>query len=155
MKHGELLSIAHNVADSLASGIGLMIGVYDMDVFAEAAGSPGGVLTVDILQGSVLEGEASKSLRRAIRLYRDALAPLFAKHRGSLDAVRIMEARFWSDGFGPRFSVTVEDANGRRSTADYAGLPGKRLAGLDRLGRVRRKPVKVISRGQPPDASRP
>jgi len=154
MKHGELLSIAHNVADSLASGIGMMIGVYDMDVFAEAAGSPGGVIAVDFLRGAVLEGEASGSLRRAIRLYRRALPALFARHGGSLDGVGAMEARFWSDRLGPRFSVTVEDSNGRRSSADYAGLPGKRLAALDPLGRVRRKPVKVTRRGQPSAASR-
>ena len=36
MKHAELRACAHNVADSLASGIGLMIGHYDMDVFGEA-----------------------------------------------------------------------------------------------------------------------
>ena len=36
MKHDELRSIGHNIADSLASGCGLMIGVYDMDIFGEA-----------------------------------------------------------------------------------------------------------------------
>jgi hypothetical protein len=39
MKFGELKSIGHNIADSLASGIGLMIGVYEMDIFGEAANS--------------------------------------------------------------------------------------------------------------------
>jgi hypothetical protein len=33
MKFGELRSIAHNIADSLPSGIGLLIGFYDMNIF--------------------------------------------------------------------------------------------------------------------------
>jgi hypothetical protein len=49
MKHAELRSIVHNVADSLASGIGLMIGVYNSDTFGEAARSPSGLITVDFL----------------------------------------------------------------------------------------------------------
>jgi hypothetical protein len=32
MKHDDLRSIGHNIAHSLASGIGLMIGVYNMDI---------------------------------------------------------------------------------------------------------------------------
>ena len=36
MKFDELRSIGHNIADSLASGIGLLIGYYQMDIFGEA-----------------------------------------------------------------------------------------------------------------------
>lgn len=35
MKFDTLRSIGHNIADSLGSGIGLLIGVYEMDVFGE------------------------------------------------------------------------------------------------------------------------
>lgn len=35
MKFGVLRSIGHNIADSLASGIGLMIGVYTTNVFTK------------------------------------------------------------------------------------------------------------------------
>lgn len=42
MKFDTLRSIGHNIADSLGSGIGLLIGVYEMDVFGEAAGAPDG-----------------------------------------------------------------------------------------------------------------
>jgi len=51
VKHSVLTSIGHNFADSLASGIGLMIGVYAMDVFGEAACSPEGFIEVDFLTG--------------------------------------------------------------------------------------------------------
>jgi hypothetical protein len=47
MKFGTLKSIGHNIAESLASGIGMMIGVYEMDVFGEAAAAPQGYIEVD------------------------------------------------------------------------------------------------------------
>jgi hypothetical protein len=51
MKFGTLKSIGHNVADSLASGVGLMIGVYEMDVFGEVTSTPEGFIEVDFLTG--------------------------------------------------------------------------------------------------------
>ncbi len=33
MKLGELKSLGHNIADSLASGVGVLIGVYVTDIF--------------------------------------------------------------------------------------------------------------------------
>jgi len=50
MKTGTLRAIAHNIADSLGSGFGLLIGVYDMNVFDEAKKSSGGVITIDFLR---------------------------------------------------------------------------------------------------------
>src|SRR5215212_9535441 len=107
MKHAQLRSIAHNIADSLACGIGLMIGVYDTDVFGEAAGSAGGAITVDFLEGAVVEGEASPGLSRAVALYRDALPGLCARHGGSIDDFRTLKVRYWSVHTGRRFAVTV------------------------------------------------
>jgi hypothetical protein len=52
MKLGELKSVGHNIADSFASGIGLLIGHYEMNVFAEAASEPEGFVVVDFLEGS-------------------------------------------------------------------------------------------------------
>jgi hypothetical protein len=72
MKFNELRSIGHNIADSLASGIGLLVGlvgVYEMDVFGEARRNPERCIVVDFLSGKVVEGRASRSLARAIALY--------------------------------------------------------------------------------------
>ena len=140
MKHSQLRSVAHNIADSLASGIGLMIGVYETDVFGEAAGSAGGAITVDFLAGTVVEGDASPGLRDAVALYRDALPGLCARHGGSVDEFSELKVRYWSVPTGRRFAVTVEDASGRRSTTDYGGLPAKRLKLIDERGRLRPKP---------------
>ena len=141
MKHAELRSIAHNIADSLASGIGLMIGYYRSDVFGDARRSPGGALTVDFLSGRVTEGEASPPLEGAVAEYGKALVGLCARHGGSVDDFQELTARFWCDDTERRFSVTVEDSRGRRSTAEYAGLYGQRAKAIDSVGRLRPKPI--------------
>jgi hypothetical protein len=56
MKFDELRSIGHNIADSLASGIGLLIGFYDMNIFHEAHRSREGFITVDFLTGKTSGG---------------------------------------------------------------------------------------------------
>jgi hypothetical protein len=138
MKHNVLRSIAHNIADSLASGVGLMIGHYELDVFGEAARSPEGALTVDFLAGRCVEGVASASLARAIGLYRTALLDLCGKHRTTVSAFRVLTARYSSDPYGSRFVVTIEDQRGRRSVDAYVGTPGRRVMARDGLGRPRR-----------------
>ena len=40
MKFAVLTAIAHNLADSLASGCSLLAGFYDINVFADAALAP-------------------------------------------------------------------------------------------------------------------
>lgn len=57
MKFDELTSIGHNIADSLASGIGLLVGVYEMDVFGEARRSPEPCIVVDFVSGTVSKAE--------------------------------------------------------------------------------------------------
>ena len=140
MKHAELRAIVHNVADSLGSGIGLMIGHYEMDVYGEAQRSSGGAITVDFLQGTVVEGEPSASLAESVALYRDAFTSLCLKAGGSVAELTEAKARFWSDALSRRFTVTVVSKDGRRSTTDYAGTPGQRVKVLDGLGRLRPKP---------------
>lgn len=140
MKHAELRALVHNVADSLGSGIGLMIGHYEMDVYGEARRSPEGAITVDFLRGAIIEGEPSASLAESVALYRDAFASLCSQAGGSVADFAEAKARFWSDALSRRFTVTVTDRGGRRSTTDYAGTPGQRVKILDPLGRLRPKP---------------
>ncbi len=128
MKFGELKSIGHNVADSLASGIGLLIGTYVMDIFGEAAATSEGFIVVDFLTGTTSGGQPSDSLGRAIAHYRDALPGLCASHGTTVDAFGSLSARYDIDRvYGRHFVVTVEDSNGRRSVDSYYGTPGKRL----------------------------
>jgi hypothetical protein len=140
MKHAELRAIVHNVADSLGSGIGLMIGHYEINVYGEAQRSPEGAITVDFLQGTVIEGDPSAALAASVALYRDALASLCLKAGGFVADFAEAKARFWSDALTQRFTVTVAGQDGRRSTTDYAGTPGRRVRILDALGRLRPKP---------------
>lgn len=137
MKFAQLRSIAHNIADSLASGVGLLVGVYETDVFGEAARSREGFVTVDFLAGTASGGKPSRSLARAIALYRDGLAKLCAKHGTTPAAFRTLTARYSNGADGPRFLVTVENQKGRRAVDEYVGSPGKRARVRDGLGRTR------------------
>jgi hypothetical protein len=75
-----------------------------------------------------------------LRLYSaQALPQLCASHGASVSDFRKLTVRFWPDPIFGRFAVVVEDQNGRSSTAEYEGMPGKRAKVLDHLGRVRPK----------------
>lgn len=140
MKHNELRAIVHNTADSLASGLGFLIGYYETDVFGEAAQSEDGSLTIDLLEGRVAKGTASKSLSEAVALYKEALARLVTQAGGSPSELREATVRYWSDAIERRSLITIEDANGRRSSTEFAGVPGKRPKVIDALGRLRPMP---------------
>jgi hypothetical protein len=139
MKFDELRSIAHNISDSLASGVGLPIGVYGTDIFGEARRSTDGFITVDFLTGTSVGGRPSPLLAEAIAQYRNALTCLCVKHRTSVAAFRKLTTRYSKHLDVPRFVVTVEDIRGRRSVDEYAGFPAARIRVLDHLGRIRRK----------------
>lgn len=128
MKFGVLQSIVHNAADSLGSGIGLMVGVYEMDIYGEAGRSPEGAIKVDFLTGKVIEGEASASLRKAVELYRTAFDDLCVRHGVEPWSFKAATARFGTDAtLGPHFTVHVEDREGRVATDRFVGSPGRRL----------------------------
>jgi hypothetical protein len=138
MKHGELRAIAHNIADSLASGICLMIGVYDLHVFDEAAATPEGFIVVDFLRGTT-SAEVSERLADAVRRYKDALPGLCERHGVPTSAFRELVARYEPrHHLDVRFVVSIEDQAGRRSTDEYVGIPGARPMVMDALGRRRR-----------------
>ncbi|HKA74537.1 MAG TPA: hypothetical protein VKE26_22240 [Xanthobacteraceae bacterium] len=140
MKFDELRSISHNIADSLASGVGLLVGVYGTDIFKEVSGSPEGFITVNFLTGTSTGGKVSPLLASAICKYRDALPVLCRKHGASSTVFRELTARYSIDMAGSRrVVVTIENNKGRRSIDEYVGAPGRRVRVLDHLGRVRRK----------------
>lgn len=128
MKLSTLKAIGHNFADSFASGIGLMIGYYAMDVFAEASAADEGHLIVDFINGTTSGSPASESLQRAVQLYRDVLPEFCERHSFSSKDIRVLQARFGTDAaYGRHFTVTVENGVGRRSIDRYIGVPGKQL----------------------------
>eukprot|EP01034_Spumella_vulgaris_P034505 gene34505-42552_t len=115
-KLGTIRAIGHNFADSFASGIGLLVGYYTMDVFAEAASSAEGFILVDFMNATTAGSPVSASLARAIRLYREVLPEFCAKHGVELDDINAFQVRFGTDAaYGRHFLVTVENSSGRRS----------------------------------------
>lgn len=139
MQHRELGALAHNCAESLASGLGLVLGHCETDIFGEARKAPEGHLTVDFLAGTISGGNPSAGLQQAITRYRGAFPEFYEKHGASLSDFRTFTVRFAPDYLHNRFILTVEDARGHRSTLEYAGMPGQRLKVLDEHGRLRPK----------------
>src|SRR3954468_21297434 len=100
MKFGTLKSIGHNIADSLAGGIGMMIGVYEMDVFGEAAAAPEGFIEVDFLAGKASGGRPSRELARSLKLYAKALPGLCERQGIDVSEFRSLTARFSRQSLG-------------------------------------------------------
>ena len=125
---GVLRSIGHDLVDSIASGIGLLIGYYAIDIFEEAQRAPGGVIEVDLLEGEAVLGKPSKGLAKAIALYGEALHELCRKQGVEASAFKKLTARFGVDRvYGRHFTVTIEDLAGRRAVDQYVGSPGRRI----------------------------
>lgn len=128
MKFDSLRSVGHNIADSVASGIGLMIGVYEMDVFGEASSGASGYVEIDFLHATTTGCVVSHKLASAVVLYSAILPELCSKQGVDLKAVKTLTATFSVDSvYGPNFSVTVENLAGKKVQDHYIGCPGRKL----------------------------
>lgn len=139
MKIGTLRAIAHNVADSLGSGIGILAGVYDVNVFGEAERSPGGVIVVDFLAAKATRGKVSRALAGDIDKYRKALPKLCAKHGACIEDFKTLTASYSADTLEGRIVVRIRDRIGRCCVDEYIGTPARHVKITDRLGRIRTK----------------
>lgn len=142
MKHGELRSVVHSIADSLACGVSLITGFYDLRIYDDAERSEGGVLTVDLLNGRVIRGTASTDLISAVlqipnEFHRLSRAKGFAR-RDCQSALAHFHAYQVTCGF----TLVVEGIDGRVTEADDHGIPARRVKDLDHLGRLRRRPIR-------------
>jgi hypothetical protein len=143
LKFDELRSIAHNIAESFASG-GILVlptSFGTIHVFTEARRSPEGYIVIDFLSGRSAGARPSPSLAQAIEFYGDALADLCGRHGTSPSAFRELTARYSVDKRAKRFVVTTADHHGRLQVDEYIGMPGKRVRTLKRLGRVPSKKI--------------
>lgn len=129
LKFGELKSVGHNISDSLASGIGLLIGYYEMDVFGEAKRSPEGFIEVNFLTGETSGAQPSAALKNAIAAYaKDGLDELCLRHGTTRKVFTTLTTKFGVDAvYGDHFTVTVADNHGRTSTNTFVGHPGRNL----------------------------
>jgi hypothetical protein len=137
MKIGKLTSFGHNVADSLASGICFMAGIFSVDVHGEASASQDGYIVVDFVRGTTDGGAVSDALALAITRYSELLPVLAERHGLAFSEITTLSARFGTDPVaGPHFQVTVETSDGRQSVDQYVGFPGKRFGKARRQGRA-------------------
>ncbi|WP_327752977.1 hypothetical protein VVT58_15135 [Sphingobium sp. SJ10-10] len=140
MNHDRLCAIGHNLADSMASGLGFVIGYYPMDVFGEAASSPEALIEIDFLNGRVVRGAPSGELEAAIVLYAEGLPEFCQSNGAKITDFKALSATFNTTALGRRVLLSVTDQSGRSSTTEYRGVPLKRLKALDSLGRIRKVP---------------
>lgn len=136
MRFSALKSVGHNIAHSLASGIGEPIGIWFTKVFDEASAAPQGYVEVDFVGGTTSGSPCSLSLREAVALYSEKVLPdLCSKHGVDPNEVRAIRARFEVTGrVGPQFTVTVENSSGKRSVNRYIGFGGDRARFATREG---------------------
>ncbi|KQN75068.1 hypothetical protein [Devosia sp. Leaf64] len=139
MKHDKLCAIAHNLADSLASGLCFVIGYWNTDVFGEAAAGDG-VLEVDFLNGRIVRGTFSENLRGAVVRFQEVLPSFCTANGADISDFITLRARFDTTTLAHQVSVEVTDTNGKCTITEYSGVPLKRLRVLDPIGRVRRIP---------------
>lgn len=138
MKHATLHSIAHNLGDSFACGIGLLIGSYDLDIYHLAAKSQNGRISCDFLNSAVVEGALDTKHRNAFERYCEALPKLAASQGASLSDFSVLILTFWAGKhFGLGFDADVADHAGKRSVRSYRGIPAKTPMVIDPLGRLR------------------
>lgn len=139
IKFRDLKSIGHNIADSVGSGISLLVGAYEVDIFGEIRASADDHLLIDFITGTSSGAPTSEYLAEVISRLPEGLADLCAKHSVAPEVFKVLQARYAVDQRGEYFVVTVEDQNGRRSVDTYWGSPGRRGKHLDHLGRIRTK----------------
>lgn len=145
MKHGQLRSVAHSMADSLASGVSLMTGIYDLHVYEDALRSENGVLTVDLLNGKVIKGEPSANLAAAILCLPREFDRLCRADGFSRSDCRNAVAHFHANKFSRGFTLFVEDKSGQATETDFQGVPARRVIETDRFGRLRRRPIRRLA----------
>ncbi len=132
----------------MASGLGFVVGYCQTDVFGEAATSPGGVIEIDFLHGSIVRGRHSDQLKNAAATFGQAFPAFCTKNGAEVADFQSFLAAFDARGGMCRAMLTIVDRNGRRSLTEYDGVPLKRLRVLDTLGRIRRKTRQIEKAGQ-------
>lgn len=142
MKHGQLRSVAHSIADSLASGISLMTGFYELRVYEDAMRSEDGILIIDLLNGKVIKGEASPDLAEAVLRIPAEFDRLCQAEGFSRSDCRHALAHFHTNQLTHGFTLAVEDNSGRATETDFQGTPARRVIEPDQLGRLRRRAIR-------------
>jgi len=139
MKHGQLRSVAHSIADSLAGGVSLITGFYDLRIYEDAMRSEDGVLTVDLLNGRVVRGTPSADVvSDVLRIPKEFDRLCSTKGLERSDCRRAL-AHFHATPTTQEFTLVVEDNSGRITETDFQGVPARRVMELDHLGRLRRR----------------
>ena len=119
-----------------------MTGFYELDLYGDAAKSPDGKLSVDLLNGRVIAGTPSPELSAAISrrsLHFDRLCATAGIARGECQAAN---AHFYATSQRTGFTLAIEDGAGRVTETDYEGTPAHRVLERDQRGNPRRRAIR-------------
>ncbi len=146
MKHDTLHGVAHNFADSIASGQSFVVPyhVIQTDVYAEAAENENDCLVVNILTAQAHGARSGGGVEAALPLLKSAFPAFCEKHgiRHSDYAdflIRFTRSARAVGRGSSTYIITIQDRNGKRTSREYIGVPGKRSKVTDELGRPRPK----------------
>ena len=128
MKFDVLASVAHNIADSVASGASRLFNFWDQHVFQDVRNDLHEMVEIDFIGGRVTGGRASNELNLVVSHAPEVLRGLCEKHSISPDDFRRLTACYTIADSEPQFAVTIEDQHGRSRTDTYRGSPGKRVS---------------------------
>ena len=142
MKHDHLRAIGHNVAASIADGCSLVTGFFDIDLLAALRDAPDGVITANLLRGTIEPQLSGSTLAEAIATVPSILPDLCSRHGVDPADFRVLRSTFRLTLDGVRFTVTVVDNRGRASETEYGGHDGQRTKTKDPSGRLRPRPVR-------------
>jgi hypothetical protein len=138
MKQGQLHAIAHNLADSIASGCSLLLDVYGFSIGAQLAKSPTGRIVIDCLHPRLIEGELTNDMRELIAAIPYGLTRLCEDEHGTRDDFSELHLVFSANHLAMEVEIIV-GGNGRAATSRlFTGRPLKRKRVLDKSGRLRR-----------------
>lgn len=142
MKHGHLRSVAHSIADSLACGVSLMTGFFDLHIYEDAIRSEGGVLTVDLLNGRIVKGTPSGDVASAVLHIPREFDRICSTKGLTRSDCKSAVAHFYTTPITVGFTLVIQDKSGLITEADFQGIPARRLMELDHLGRLRRRAIR-------------
>ena len=129
MKFAALKSVAHNIATAVSDGGFGMFGTT-FDIHGEAAKNAPGYILVDFRSGAVSGSPVSAATLGSLSEAPNVLADLCRRHGGDASDIAELTARFGIDPvYGPHFTVTVANQQGKRSIDQYKGVSGRRIRG--------------------------
>jgi hypothetical protein len=138
VKQGQRHAIAHNLADSIASGCSLLLGVYDFSIGAHITESPSGRVVIECLQPLLIEGTLNSEIRELLAALPAGLTKLCDDEGGSPEDFSVLTLAFSKTQLAIEVEIVVAGPASIPRSRWFSGSPLRRKRVLDSAGRMRR-----------------